>query len=56
MTSLFIRSFWEDEEMGSSTTPSSISISEDETNVYVEITLPGIDPKDIEITFDTGVL
>lgn len=33
-----------------------LSISEDEKNVYVEAAVPGIDPKDVEITFDKGVL
>lgn len=38
------------------TIPSGLSISEDEGNVYVEAALPGIDPKDIEVTFENGIL
>jgi HSP20 family protein len=37
-------------------TLNGLSISEDEENVYVEAAVPGIDPKDIEVTFDKGVL
>jgi HSP20 family protein len=33
-----------------------LSVSEDEKNVYVEAALPGIDPKDVEITLDKGIL
>ena len=31
-------------------------MSEDEKNVYVEAAVPGIDPKEVEITFDKGIL
>src|SRR5947209_13313316 len=34
--------------------PTGVSLSEDEKNVYVEASVPGIDPKDIEVTFDDG--
>ncbi len=37
-------------------TISGLSMSEDERNLYIEAALPGIDPKDIEVTFDKGVL
>lgn len=33
-----------------------LSISEDEKNVYVEAAVPGIDPAEVEVTFDKGVL
>ena len=36
--------------------PSGVSISEDDKNVFVDASLPGIDPKTVEITFDKGVL
>lgn len=51
-------SIWEDDEDWSLTpsSPSGVSISEDEKNVYVEAAVPGIDPKNIEVTFDKGVL
>ncbi len=35
---------------------SGLSMSEDENKAYVEAHVPGIDPKDIEITYDDGVL
>jgi HSP20 family protein len=51
------RSVWDDdEEMAMMTSPSGISISEDDTHVYVEVALPGVDPKDVDITFDKGTL
>lgn len=46
----------EEDLLSSTTTINGLSISEDEKNVYVEASLPGIDPKDIEVTFDKGVL
>ena len=48
--------FEDDEMMPQFTNPSGLSVSEDEKNVYVEASLPGIDPKDVEITFDKGML
>ncbi len=36
--------------------PSGLSISEDDKHVYVAAAMPGVDPKDVEITFDKGVL
>lgn len=35
---------------------SGLTVSEDDAKVYVEASVPGIDPKDIEVTFDKGVL
>lgn len=52
-----IRGFWDDdEELGLSSQPSGISISEDTTHVFVEVALPGINPKDVEVTFDKGIV
>lgn len=34
--------------------PNGVGISEDDKNVYIEAVIPGIDPKDIEVTFDDG--
>lgn len=51
--------FWDDEDnwlSPVSSTSSGLSISEDENNVYIEAAVPGIDPKNIEVTFDKGVL
>ncbi len=33
-----------------------LSVSEDEDKVYVSAALPGVDPKEIEVTFDKGYL
>ena len=33
-----------------------LSLAEDDKSVFVEASLPGIDPKDIEVTFDKGIL
>ena len=35
---------------------SGLTISEDTKNVYVEAALPGVDPKDVEITFERGIV
>ena len=36
--------------------PSGLSVSEDESNVYIEAALPGLKSDDIEMTFDKGIL
>ncbi len=46
----------EDDLLPASTTISGLSISDDDNNVYVEAAVPGIDPKNVEVTFDKGVL
>ena len=33
-----------------------LSIAEDDKNIYVKAAVPGIDPKEVDITFDKGVL
>lgn len=33
-----------------------LSLSEDDKKVYVEASLPGVDPKEIEVTYSKGVL
>lgn len=33
-----------------------LSVSEDEKNVYIEAAVPGVDPKDVEVTFSKGVV
>lgn len=49
--------FGEEDGLLSTTTPlNGLSVSEDENNVYVEAPVPGIDPKNVEITFDKGLL
>ncbi len=61
------RTFWrfpaianpwdDDDDWGLMTNwPSGISISEDDKNVYIEAAIPGVDPKDVEVTFDKGIV
>lgn len=38
------------------TIPSGLSISEDDKNVYIEAAVPGLEPKDVEVTFEKGIL
>lgn len=33
-----------------------LTMSEDDKNIYVEAAVPGVDPKDVEVTFEKGVL
>lgn len=53
-----LRNFWEDSSWKTlvNNTPSGLSISEDEKHVYVEAAIPGINPEDVEVTFDKGIL
>lgn len=62
---LLPRSFWGfpslleevDEDLLPSTAAiSGLSLSEDDKNVYVEAAVPGIDPKNVDITFNKGIL
>lgn len=46
----------DDEDWLTSAAPSGISISEDEKHVFVSAHLPGIDEKDVDMTFDKGML
>ena len=47
----------EDDDWGLLTSSGNgLAISEDDKNVYVEAAVPGIDPKEIEVTFDKGVV
>lgn len=49
--------FWaDDEDFVPTTTPSDLAISEDDKKVYVEAAVPGINPSDIEVTFDKGIV
>lgn len=49
-------SIWEDDDewLTPSSSPSGLSVSEDEKNVYIEAALPGIDSKNIEVTYQDG--
>lgn len=35
---------------------SGLSVSEDGKNVYIEASIPGVTPKDVEVTFSKGLL
>jgi HSP20 family protein len=50
------RNIWDDEEEWLNSSSSGLSISEDDKNVYIEAALPGIDPKNIEVTIDKGIV
>lgn len=56
--SIKIPSIWNDDDewLTTSASPSGLSISEDENKVYIEASLPGIDPKNVDITFQDGYL
>lgn len=47
---------WWNNDLITSNNDSGLSISEDDKNVYVKAAVPGIDAKDIEITFNKGLL
>jgi len=47
---------WNDEDTLPTSTMNNLSISEDEKNVYIEAAIPGVNPKDVDITFDKGML
>jgi HSP20 family protein len=50
-------SIWDEDEdwlTMPSTPGTGLSISEDEKNIYVEGAVPGIDPDDIEVTYQDG--
>src|SRR3989344_2222575 len=49
-------SLFEEEEWFTPSTISGLSVSEDDKKVYVEAAVPGVDPKDVEVTYDKGVL
>ena len=51
-------SVWNDDDdwLTAPSSPSGLSISEDEQKIYIEAALPGIDPKNIDITFQDGYL
>jgi len=63
---LIPRSFWnlpsrlpsmlEEEDWRSFLPSSGLTVSEDDKHVYIEAAVPGLDPNQIEVTFDKGVL
>lgn len=56
--SLLSSSLWEEDEalLPSTTSINSLSISEDEKNIFVEAAVPGLNSKEVEVTFDKGIL
>jgi HSP20 family protein len=42
--------------MGKTEATSALSISEDDKHIHIEAAVPGIDPDDIEVTYDRGML
>lgn len=51
-------SVWDDEDnfMAMPTSTSGLSLSEDEKNVYIKAHVPGVDPKNIDVTMHEGYL
>lgn len=57
--SLRLPSLWDDDQdWDLSSSPSGLSVSEDDKKIYVKASVPGIKPDDVEITYDPdkGVL
>ena len=54
--SLSLPNFWDEDEewLTSPSTQSGLSVYEDENKVYVETAVPGIDPKNVDVTFQDG--
>jgi len=56
--SFSLPSFWDEDEewLTSPSAQSGLSVSEDEKKVYVDAAVPGIDPKNVDVTFQDGYL
>ena len=56
--SIQIPSIWNDDDdwLTAPSSPSGLSVSEDEKKIYIGASLPGIDPKNIDMTFQDGYL
>jgi HSP20 family protein len=56
--SLSLPDFWDEDEewLTSPSTQSGLSVYEDEQKVYVDAAVPGIDPKNVEVTFQDGYI
>jgi len=54
--SLSLPGFWDEDEEWFTfpSTQSGLSVYEDENNIYVEAAVPGIDPKNVDVTFQDG--
>lgn len=53
---LSLPDFWDEDEewLTSPSTQSGLSVYEDEDKVYVDAAVPGIDPKNVDVTFQDG--
>lgn len=47
-----LREDFEEMRTGMMLAPRGMSIYEDDKNVFVEVSVPGVDPKDVDVTFD----
>lgn len=57
LSSMRMPSLWDEDEMDTlPVTGGNISISEDEKHIYVDAAVPGVEPSDIDVTFDKGML
>ncbi len=63
MSYLVPKSFWsfpslvDEEDWGyMSNLPSGLSLSEDDKSVYAEAAMPGVDSKDVDVTFEKGIV
>jgi HSP20 family protein len=54
--SLSLPNFWDEDEewFTSPSTQSGLSVYEDENNIFVEAAVPGIDPENVDVTFQDG--
>lgn len=54
--SLSLPNFWDEDEewLNYPSTQSGLSVYEDENSVFVEAAVPGIDPKNVDVTFQDG--
>lgn len=54
--SLSLPDFWDEDErwLTSPSAQSGLSLYEDESKVYVQAAVPGIDPKNVDVTFQDG--
>lgn len=56
--SFSLPNFWDEDEEWFTTpsTQSGLSVYEDENKIYVDAAVPGIDPKNVDVTFQDGYL
>lgn len=52
----FLENMEEDWDLPDFTNSSGLSISEDDEHVFVEASLPGISPQEVDMTYDKGIL